>query len=435
LAIKNNIIVTEEYEKTLNYIKDGEKIVFVSGKAGVGKSVLINFLKKELKKTKKMAVIAPTGIAAINVDGQTIHSMFGFPAAPLTNANVFTRKGKPRQLLQSLDLIIIDEISMVRADVLDAIDLSLRKNRSSSRPFGGVQLVIVGDLFQLAPVVKSGDERKFIEDEYDSEYFFSANCMHKYSFKTVILNKVFRQNDDEFIEILNRVRINDDHRKYLGIINRKCYGVNAEFSNIPREITLTTTNARAEKINNQKLFSVKSPISTFRASIEGKFQVKMVTPEILKLKVGAKVMFTKNNELWVNGSLGEVVEIKDNVIEVKLNSSGMVVTVERDTWEIKKHEFDLETRKIESVTIGSFEQFPLVLAWAITIHKSQGLTLESVNIDMDKGAFATGQAYVALSRCTSLEGITLAKPISMTDVKMDKRVVDFYKNLEKDLAA
>lgn len=380
-----------------------------------------------------MTIIAPTGIAAINVDGQTIHSMFGFPAAPLTNSNIFRRRGKPRKLLENLDLIIIDEISMVRADVLDAIDISLRKNRSSDKPFGGVQLVIVGDLFQLAPIVNAGDERRFIEEEYDTEYFFSSNCLHRYKFKTIILNKVFRQNDSEFIEILNRVRVNHDHRKYLGIVNRKCYGINAEFSTIPREITLTTTNARAKNINDKKLFSIKSPVSTFTAEIEGKFFTKMVTPQVLKLKVGAKIMFTKNSELWVNGTLGEVSRITDNIIYVKLNKTGKTVAVERETWEIKQHEFNSQTKKIESVAIGSFEQFPLVLAWAITIHKSQGLTLESVNIDLDQGAFATGQAYVALSRCTSLEGITLAKPIGMKDVKMDQRVVDFYEKLEKEL--
>jgi hypothetical protein len=426
--MKNNeVIITPEYKECFRAIENKEPFVFVSGKAGVGKSVLIKYLKNNVK-NKNVAVIAPTGVAAINVEGQTVHSFFGFGIDILTTDNVGAAKGKKIDVLKNLDMLIIDEISMVRADLMDAIDTKLKKTRGNEEPFGGVQVIGVGDLFQLSPVVKE-DERPYFEVNYDTEYFFSASCLKDKKFKSIILDNVFRQKDQEFIDILNKIRINEDHRNSVAKINRACYGLNAEFKNIERDITLTARNARADEINNVELNKLPGKTSSYEAKIKGNFKVKMVTPEILNVKPGAQVMFTKNNgNRWVNGTLGQVVSVGNDEIKVKLKDTGRVESVKTEKWEVKKYEYDYKTNKIKEEATAEFTQFPLTLAWALTIHKSQGLTLDSIKIDLGGSgkAFATGQAYVALSRCKTMDGISLEDPLSMKDVKTDPRIVDFY---------
>jgi GTPase SAR1 family protein len=431
---KEDIIITPEYKECFKAIEDKEPFLFISGKAGVGKSVLIKYIKDNIK-DKNVAVLAPTGVAAINVQGQTVHSFFGLGIDILTSDNVGAATGKNSTLLKNIDLLIVDEISMVRADLMDAIDTKLKKTRGSESPFGGVQVVAVGDLFQLSPVVKK-DEKEWFNVNYETEYFFSALCLKEISFKSIILDNVYRQKDKEFIDVLNKVRINEDHRGSVAKLNRNCYGINAEYKNIERDVTLTSRNARADEINNVELDKIPGKISTYEATTKGRFKVKMVTPEILNLKPGARVMFTKNKgKQWVNGTLGEVVSVGRDEIKVKIKDSGRVEAVKRETWEVKKHEYDHMTNKIKEEASASFTQFPLTLAWALTIHKSQGLTLDSIKIDFGGSgkAFATGQAYVALSRCKTMQGISLEDPLSMNDVKTDQRVVNFYNEIDKQI--
>ena len=424
---KEKIIITDEYKECFKAIENKDPFVFVSGKAGVGKSVLIKYMKENVK-NKNIAVIAPTGIASINVDGQTVHSFFGLGIDILTTDNVSAATGKKKNLLDNLDLLIVDEVSMVRADLMDAIDTKLKKTRGNEELFGGVQIVVVGDLFQLSPVVRK-DEVPYFNANYETEYFFSANCLKNIKFKAIILDNVFRQKDLEFIDVLNKIRKNEDHRGSVAKINRGCYGVNAEHKNTERDVTLTARNARADEINNDKLSNLPGKTSTFTARITGNFKVKMVTPEILNLKPGAQVMFTKNNgSKWVNGTIGEIVSIGQTEINVKIKDTGKVEAVKRVSWEVKRYEYDQRTNKLREDAAAEFVQFPLALAWAITVHKSQGLTLESIKIDMGGTGevFATGQAYVALSRCKTMDGISLEYPLSMKDVKTDYRITDFY---------
>lgn len=430
---KLKIQVTPEYKECIKYLKRGEKFVFVSGKAGVGKSILIKFLQNKLR-NKNMVLIAPTGIASINIGGQTIHSLFGFNTDIITPYNVKVGNGGMKEVFKKIDILVIDEISMVRADIMDGIDISLRRHRQINEPFGGVQIVAVGDLFQLPPVVRTDVEKNFFAKHYKTEFFFSALVFNKIDFLTIMLEKVFRQKDNKTVEVLNKIRINQDHREAVAYVNRNCYGINQEFAHIERDITLTTVNYKAEQINNNKLQILKKPKFTYIARIDGKFNTKMPTPEVLNLKVGAKVMFTKNSENWVNGTLGEVISLSKNIIKVKINNSGKIYEVEKATWENKKYQLDPTGEDLDNVIVGSFIQYPLTLAWAITIHKSQGLTLDNMRIDLDRGAFAAGQAYVALSRCKDLSSISLTRPIRMSDVKLDQRVVEFYKslNLEED---
>jgi ATP-dependent exoDNAse (exonuclease V) alpha subunit len=427
---KQKIQVTPEYKQCIKFLKRGEKFVFVSGKAGVGKSVLIKFLQNKLR-NKNMILVAPTGIASINIGGQTIHSLFGFNTDIITPYNVKIGNGGMKEVFKKIDILVIDEISMVRADIMDGIDISLRRHRSSNEPFGGVQIVVVGDLFQLPPVVRTEEEKRFFAKHYKTEFFFSALVFQKIDFLSILLEKVFRQKDDKTVEVLNKIRINEDHRDAVAYVNRNCYGINQEYAHIERDITLTTVNYKAEQINNNKLRMLSNQQYTYTATIEGKFNTKMPTPEVLHLKVGAKVMFTKNSEEWVNGTLGEVVSLTKTLIKIKINNNNKIVEVPKAIWENKKYQLDPYGEDLDSVLIGSFTQYPLTLAWAITIHKSQGLTLDNMRIDLDKGAFAAGQAYVALSRCKDLSSVSLTRPIRMSDVKLDKRVVDFYKSLEE----
>lgn len=434
--MKQKLLITEEYKTCLNYVKRGEKFIFVSGKAGVGKSMLIKYLSQKLEHLN-LVKLAPTGISAINVLGQTIHSFFGFPSEPLNKHNI---KYNPNftDIAKSIDILIIDEISMVRADVLDALDLSLRRHTNIKKPFGGIQIVVLGDLFQLPPVVKGYTERQFFSDNYATEFFFSAKVFQDKDFyiQPLFLDRVFRQNNSKTIEMLNRIRENKNHREAVGYINRNCYGRQGQYAKIKRDITLTTNNNKASYINQDHLNKLPTPLKTYKANISGNFNTKMPTPEILDLKVGSKVMFTKNSNFWVNGTLGIVKKLQKDRIFVEILHLKRTVEVKRATWENKKYKkvVDLEGEiSLDNQTIGTFEQFPLTLAWAITIHKSQGLTLDSLTIDLDNGAFAAGQTYVALSRCKDLSNVSLARPIKMGDVKVNQRIIEFYNFLLEEL--
>lgn len=423
------ITITEEYVRVEGLLKAGCPIVFASGKAGTGKSTLIKYIRHTLK--KNIIVVAPTGVAALNVQGTTIHSYFQLPPHIITDTDI--KEVRDRRLYSRLGLLIVDEISMVRADLIDGMDKFLRLNgRDASLPFGGTQLLFVGDMFQLPPVVMKSDKKVLDELGYESPYFFSAKSLQQCGMASVELTEIFRQRDAEFADMLNQIRLAENVREVIPRINEACAAREYDDS----VITLSCTNAVADRINGSELQKLPDASRIYHGEVKGKFQVeeeRLPSPLNLELKVGAQVMFTKNDEQkrWVNGTLGKVVELADDVIMVEMVSEnpGTVVDVQRVEWESYRYEYNNVLEKIMPVVVGKYTQFPLMLAWAVTIHKSQGKTLERLRVDLGTGAFAPGQVYVALSRCRSLADIRLARPIKINEVKCDPVIQRFNANL------
>ena len=398
------------------------RCIFITGRAGTGKStVLRRFVGTTPLQT---VVLAPTGLAAVQVGGQTIHSFFNFPLGPLQSdpdTVPLFKKGQPkRRLMEKLECLVIDEVSMVRADVMDAIDYSLRRNRERpDEPFGGVTVLCFGDLMQLEPIVKAGADQEMMADRFESPFFFDSRSVREASLDVFELTTVHRHRDDaEFLFALNRVR--EGHTDELGLFNAR---VGADIGT-EGVVTLTATNRRAGSINLQRLAGLPGAATVYRAVIQGKFGRETPTEELLSLKAGAQVMFVKNGRYWVNGSLGEVTELEAGRARVKL-FEGDEVWAEPETWERKRYAWDSHAGRISSEPVGSFTQIPLKLAWALTIHKSQGLTLEKVRIDLDRPAFSHGQVYVALSRCRNLAGVSLARPLAESDVVVAERAAEF----------
>ena len=425
----DGIIVSEEYRTVQELLKTGYPIVFVTGNAGTGKTTLIHYLKNLLE--RNVVVLAPTGVAALNAGGMTIHSFFHFP--PKIHEDEDIKLVHNRKLYKKLELLIIDEVSMVRCDLMDSTDKFLQKNRSSRKPFGGVQLLLVGDLFQLPPVVSKHEGEVLGKKGYTSPYFFSSFGPQKTSMVPAELTSIYRQEDSKYIDFLNRIRVGDDIEYIIDELNQQC----CELNNFQPDITLTCTNKLADKINDEELKNLPSEEFLFRGTIEGQFSLdkdKLPSPMDLKLRVGTRVMFTKNDgqKRWVNGSIGIVREIEQRTIMVELvsDSRGMVYDVHPEIWENYKYSYDSEKDEIIANKVGQYTQYPLMHAWAVTIHKSQGKTLDNVLIDLGRGAFAFGQVYVALSRCRSIEGFRLARPIQQTDVKCDSMIKQFYISLE-----
>lgn len=421
----DNIVITDEYRTVCEFLKADCPVVFVHGNAGTGKSTLIRYLGTVLD--RRMVVVAPTGVAALNAGGVTIHSFFQLP--PRIHEERDIKLVNDRKLYQKLQLLVIDEVSMVRCDLMDSVDRFLRKNRSNDTPFGGVQLLLVGDLFQLPPVVPNNEWDVLRSKGYTSPYFFNSNGMQKTSLRSVELTRVYRQQNSAFVDLLNRIRTGDDLDSAIAELNRRCYP-REDFS---PDITLTCTNNRADQINLDQLQRITSTEYSFRGTFEGQFRIgvdKLPAPLDLRLKVGARVMFTKNDEQrrWVNGTLGVVRAIKKRHIRVELvsDSQGTVCNIHPVTWETYKYKYDPEQDTIVAHKVGQYSQYPLMQAWAVTIHKSQGKTLDKVCVDLGSGAFAFGQAYVALSRCCSIEGLCLARPIRNTDVRSDPVIRRFY---------
>ena len=425
-------------------VKFTSKSVFLTGKAGTGKTTFLRNLPNITR--KRMAVVAPTGVAALNASGVTIHSFFQLPFTPYIpeGADVsfvikdedgnavreqFRMSGNKIKLLRSLDLLVIDEISMVRSDLLDAVDSVLRHYRRSSLPFGGVQLLMIGDLYQLTPVVKE-EEWRIISRFYRSPYFFDSNALKKVDYVTVELTHIFRQQDDVFISILNQIRTNTLTKESLAVLNSRVSTTSDDDDE--QNIRLTTHNNDANGINTSKLDALEGQEYTFEADIIDNFPPYMYpTDETLTLKVGAQVMFIKNDsspaKLYYNGKIGKITEIDDTKIMVLCKGDLSPIEVKGDKWENIQYVVNNETKEIEQNVIGEFIQYPLRLAWAITVHKSQGLTFDRAIIDVH-AAFAFGQVYVALSRCKSLEGLTLKTPISSQMIKSDSEVVTFCDN-------
>jgi len=422
--MEQQIELTEDFKKTFEIMEGTNKSLLITGKAGTGKSTLLTYFTNKTK--KRVVVCAPTGIAAINVGGQTIHSLFRFPPKILDYWDI---KKLPGQFYKKIDVIIIDEISMVRADMFDAIDLFMRLNgKDALKPFGGVQMIFFGDLYQLPPVVENETEG-ILQKIYKSPYFFDSKVMNGFSFNIVNLTKVFRQKDPNFIEFLDKVRLGNIDTNTLELINKKISSTNID----EEFVTLTPTNKIANSINQNKLNKINHPLYTYKAELEGDFGLGVSNLPVdleLNLKKGAKVIFVKNdiNGRWVNGTLGEVEELSKDYIKVRLNENSSIVEVQAVDWEKIKYEYDNNTGRIIAKVIGKLSQIPLKLAWALTIHKCQGQTLDKIHIDISSGVWEYGHVYVALSRCRSLEGIKLRTKIWINDIKVDSRVTDFLKN-------
>jgi len=442
--------INSQLELAFNFVQFTNKNIFLTGRAGTGKTTFLHTLKT--LSPKRMIVVAPTGVAAINAGGVTIHSFFQLSFGPILPKNIAidpfsnehsdkqTQSGEKRfsrekiNIIKSLDLLVIDEISMVRADILDGIDEVLRKYKNRFEPFGGVQLLMIGDLQQLAPIAKE-DEWDILKVYYENAYFFSSKSLQKTRYISIELKHIYRQSDIKFINILNKVRENIIDAETLEELGKR-HIPNFNPSDDEGYITLTTHNYQSQEINESKLKKLPGKLHSFQATIEDDFPENTYPTEFnLTLKIGSQVMFIKNDssydKLFFNGKIGTISDIDDDTIYVKCPKEDKIIPTQKVEWHNTKYSINQETKEISETIAGKFIQYPLKLAWAITIHKSQGLTFEKAIIDANS-AFAHGQVYVALSRCKTLEGLVLSTPIAPKSVKSDNTVTKFVQNIEQN---
>ena len=430
MAIKKKVDETSfdiYFDEINELFESGEdqQFVYLTGAAGTGKTTLVKKLIDE--NSLKKIVVAPTGIAALNIGGATINSAFriGFDTFP-----VIKESNDPRfkKLLKNLELLIIDEISMVRAPMLDAISETLKLHRDSSEPFGGVHVLACGDLFQLPPVVKDNEEEAIYE-KYESIYFFSANSFKEIASPSFYeLTYSFRQSDDNnFYDLLNNIRLGNDVENTINKINASCFNPSTYEESA---LIVTSRRYRADQINEEMLNTIEGPATAAMAEELGDLnENELPAPRNLRIKEGAKVMFIKNDSegRWVNGTVGKVIDCKDKKRKtIKVEVAGKTLSVKREEWNKIRYVYDDYDDEMEEEIVSSFKQFPLKLGWAVTIHKAQGLTLESCSIDLGQGAFATGQTYVALSRCKTLGSVNLYQELRKTDAMVDGAIVDFH---------
>ena len=418
-----------EFQSAFDTIENTRQSVYLTGEAGTGKTTFLRYFREHTK--KKYVVLAPTGIGAINSNGQTMHSFFKFPPKLIQPEHIHYFK-KHHALFAALELLVIDEASMIRADLLDAVDMSLRRNREMPGiPFGGVQVALIGDMYQLPPVV----DRELADHYprmYETPYFFSARVFKAVKFERLRLTKIYRQRDSRFTGLLNKIRRNSADMFDLELLNSR---VDKACENFDDCITLTPTNALANSINETRLAKLDLPEFEYKASIKGHFDEQSYPTEtVLKLRAGAQVLMIRNDpqKRWVNGSLGEIVKLRTDSIQVKIENT--IYDIESVVWEKIKYHFDEDAGRIMEEVIGGFEQYPMKLAWAMTIHKSQGLTFDRVVVDFGNGAFASGQTYVALSRCRTFETMYLKRPVKFRDIILDARIKRFEEVAEPDVA-
>lgn len=415
----SDIKLSPEQQKLFEKLENTNNHIFITGKAGTGKSILLQYFKQNSH--KRLVVVAPTGVAALNVGGQTIHSLFKIPPAFIAKDSLKVNY-QTAMLLKNLDAVVIDEISMVRADLMDAIDHLLRQARSSNVPFGGVQMIMFGDLYQLPPVISDSELHKYFADNLGGYYFFNAHAWKNAIHEIYELDKIFRQEDEAFKIILNAIRTGKVENKILSELNNRA-GVE-----VPKEgvIVLATTNNAVNEINHNRLAQLGGKMYEYKATFAGELEHSAYpTEEILRFKKGAQVMLLKNDRMkrWVNGTLGYVQDLTED--EVKVNIDGITYSVPPETWKKIRYYYNREKHTVEEEVVSSFTQFPLRLAWAVTVHKSQGQTYGSVGVDMGNGAFTHGQTYVALSRCKRLEGLYLKREILIEDIIVDPAIINF----------
>ena len=429
-----NLLENHELNLAEGFVQHTGSHIFLTGKAGTGKTTFLHKLKENT--AKRMIITAPTGVAAINAGGVTLHSFFQLPFGPFipgsetceqSRKRFFRFSKEKRQIIKSLDLLVIDEISMVRADLLDSVDAVLRRHRRNDQPFGGVQLLMIGDLYQLSPVAKQ-DEWRLLKQYYESAYFFSSHALDQAELVTIELKRIYRQCDARFIKLLNRVRDNRLDAASFEILNQR-YIENFVPEKDQGYITLTTHNSSADSINKARLTALRGKEYGFAAEVSGEFpRNNYPAPGKLVLKAGAQVMFLRNDtaveKRYYNGKIGNIKTITGRQIRITCPGESEDIAIEPVEWENIRYKLDEQTMAIQEVIVGKFKQFPLKLAWAITIHKSQGLTFDNAVIDA-KLAFAPGQVYVALSRCKTLEGMVLNSPVPSRGIETDKSVLKF----------
>lgn len=424
LEEQKGIKIIPEYYEILRLIEQRNSLIFVTGGAGTGKSTFIRWVMDKFK--GKVLLGAPTAIAAINIGAKTLHSLCLLPPTWILDEDIRTLYRKKE--VKNAKILIIDEISMVNPNLLDGVDKFFRLNRGVNKPFGGLVTIMVGDLYQLPPVVTKSSKELFTRF-YDTHRFYSAGCFSDIPLNVIELDRVFRQSDNEFISLLSDIRKGVNIRKAVKKLNATCVITDNPGKGAVR---LCPRNAEVTRYNMDKLYELSTPIRVYEGEIKGKFMSKeLPSPMELTVKVGAQVMFTQNSpdKLWINGTVGVITTLKDDIIVVELEDTGDSVEVTRASWANYSYEWNEALKEIVRVEIGSYEQFPLILAWAITIHKSQGKTIEHVHLDLGAGAFETGQTYVALSRCPTMQGITLSREIDEDDVIVDVEIADFYGQL------